>query len=188
MKALWRRLSAWRRADDRLVAAANTVALMVAWNTPFYPLYVLWAAGSDGMPYALATLCSLPFFAAVPAVARRTPRLGRAMLPFVGVVNSVFCTWLLGQDSGTELFHLPCILLGGLLFRPSERWWQLGMVGLPIVVVVLFHGRYGTPPHIYTVAEYRALFAMNLFSVATLMGFLALLFGPAGAVAATEPN
>jgi hypothetical protein len=182
MSELWRRLAAWRHAEDSLVAAANTVALVVAWNTPFYPLYVWWAAGSGGMPYALATLCSLPFFAAVPEVTRRSPRAGRAMLPVVGVVNSVFCTWLLGADSGTELFNLPCIVLGGLLFRPSERVWQLAIVGLPIAALLLFHGHYGTPPHVYTAEQYHGLFAMNLFSVATLFGFMALLFGPASPV------
>jgi len=181
MRHLWRGFQAWRHADDPLVASANTVALVVGWNTPFYPLYVWWAAGPSGMPYALATLCSLPFFFAVPEVTRRAPRAGRAMLPIVGSANSVFCTWLLGAGSGTELFHLPCILLGGLLFRRSERLWQLGVIGLPMVAVFALHGRYGAPPHEYTAAQYEALFSMNLFSVVTLFGFLALLFAPSGA-------
>ncbi len=181
IRRAWAWFQAWRRADDPQVAAANTVALMVAWNTPFYPLYVWWAAGSDGMPYALATWCSLPFFAVIPEVAKRAPRAGRAMLPVVGVVNSLFCSWLLGGASGTELFNLPCVLLGGLLFRPSEPWLKYTMTGLPLVVLFAFHGRYGSPPHVYTAEQYHALFSMNLFSVATLFGFLGLLFAPSNA-------
>ncbi len=178
MQRLWRRFQAWHHSEDTLVSAANSVSLVVASNTPFYPFYVWWSAGSGGMPYVWASLCSFPFFLAVPSVTRRAPMLGRVMLPIIGVLNSVFCTWLLGADSGTELFNLPCILLGGLLFRPSERRTKLAMIGLPIAAVIALHGHYGHPPHLYTDAEYRALFTMNLFSVSTLTGFLALLFAP----------
>jgi hypothetical protein len=33
-------------ADDPRAAAANFVALVLAWNTPFYPLYLLGIAGA----------------------------------------------------------------------------------------------------------------------------------------------
>lgn len=157
--------------------------MVVAWNTPFYPLYVLWVAGREGMPLAWLTLCAFPFFLAVPSATRRASWLGRAMLPIVGVANTVFCTWLLGAASGTELFFLPCVLLGGLLFRPPERWLQRALIVLPIATMFLLHGHYGIPPHVYTTEHYQALFTMNLFSVATLSGFLALVFAPGSGAA-----
>jgi hypothetical protein len=33
-------------SDDPRVAAANLVAMVLAWNTPFYPLYLRGAAGA----------------------------------------------------------------------------------------------------------------------------------------------
>jgi hypothetical protein len=186
LKQLWRRFQAWRGSDDPQVAAANAVALVVASNTPFYPFYVWWAAGADGMPYVWATLCSFPLFLAVPSVSRRAPLVGRAMLPIVGVANTMFCTWLLGAAAGTELFNLPCIALGAMLFRPAERWLRLALIALPIAVLFVLHGHYAAPPHLYSAEQYRALFTINLFSVATLTGFLGLVFAPQSEV--TEPT
>ena len=178
LRRLWAVFQAWRHSDDRLVDAANTIALVVAWNTPFYPLYVWWVAGSEGMPVALLSLCAFPLYLLVPELTRRSSRLGRAALPILGVANTMFCTWLLGQQSGTELFYLPCIVIGALLFRPPDRWLRRGLIVLPIAALIGLHGGYGAPPHRYSAAHYDALFSMNLFSVATLTGFLGLVFAP----------
>ena len=161
---------------DGKTATANLVALVVAWNTPLYPLYVWWAAGSSGMPWALLSLSSLPFFLAVPVIARRSSLAARMALPLVGTVNTLFCTWLLGEAAGEQLFLLPCVTLGAMLFRPTERAPMLFLSVLPVVAFLALQGRYPAPPHLYDAAQYHALLSMNALSVGCLTVFLGLLF------------
>ena len=138
---------------DGLAATANLVAVVIAWNTPFYPLYVWWAAGPSGMPWALLSLCSLPFFLAVPVIARRSSLAARVALPLVGTANTVFCTWLLGEAAGEQLFLLPCAALGAMLFRPAERAPMLILSVLPLVAFLALQGRYPAPPHLSAGAQ-----------------------------------
>jgi hypothetical protein len=170
------RLSAYMSNDEPLAAAGNKVALVLAGNTPFYPLYVVWLAGSGGMPVLLMTLLVFPLFLLVPAISRRRPLLGRATLSLAGLANTVFCTWLLGEKSGTELFLVPCIMLASLSFGAGERGWMLLLAALPLGAYVLLHGHYGAPPHLYPDDAYAALFSMNAISVGTLSIFLGIVF------------
>ncbi len=165
---------------ESLTATANLVAVIIAWNTPFYPLYVWWAAGASGMPWALLSLCSLPFFAAVPAISRRSSLAGRIALPVIGTVNTLFCTWLLGEPAGEQLFLLPCATLGAMLFRPAERVPMLGLAVLPLIAFAALQGRYPAPPYKYEPVQYHALLSMNALSVGCLTIFLALLFARRG--------
>ncbi len=105
------------RADpDPQAALANTVALVIVGNQPFYPLYLHAIVGRAAWP-AWITLVTLPLFAIIPAVARRNALIGRAMLPIIGTANSILATKLIGVDTGVELFLLPCVLLAAMLFR-----------------------------------------------------------------------
>jgi len=169
-------LSAYASNAQPLAAAGNKVALVLAGNTPFYPVYVVVLAGSDGMPWLLMTLFSFPFFLMVPAISRRHPLLGRLTLSLAGTINTVFCTWLLGERSGTELFLIPCITLASLLFGAGERGWMLLLVALPPGAYYLLHGNYGAPPYLYRDDAYAALFSMNAISVGTLSIFLGIVF------------
>ena len=56
------RIGAYAANDEPLAAAGNKVALVLAGNAPFYPLYVIALAGSDGMPWLLMTLLAFPIF------------------------------------------------------------------------------------------------------------------------------
>jgi hypothetical protein len=170
------RLITYASNDDPLTAAGNKVALVLAGNTPFYPMYVVGLAGSEGMPALLMTLFSFPVFAMVPAISRRAPLLGRATLSLAGTVNTVFCTWLLGERSGTELFLIPCITLAGLLFGASERFLMLLLAALPLGAYILLHGNFGPPPHIYPDGAYAAMVSLNAISVGTLSIFLGIVF------------
>jgi hypothetical protein len=170
------RLSSYAFNDDPLTAAGNKVALVLAGNTPFYPIYVISLAGSDGMPALLMTLFAFPVFGLVPAIARRNPLVGRATLSLAGSINTVFCTWLLGEKSGTELFLIPCITLASLLFGAGELFWKLFLAVLPLGAYILLHGQYGKPPHIYPDDAYATLFSMNAISVGTLSIFLGIVF------------
>lgn len=169
-------LAEYTANDDPLTAAGNLVALVLAGNGPFYPLYVVWMAGADGMPWVLLTMLSTPVFFAVPAVARRNALLGRIMLALATTGNTVFCTWVLGVQSGTELFLLPCATLASLLFYRSERVLMLVLAGLPVAAYLLLHSRYGAPPHLYQADGYAALFGMNAFSAGMISIFLGIAF------------
>ncbi len=172
------RITDWFRAytdnPDPLAGTGNLVALVLAGNGPFYPLYVAYVAGVGGMPWLLLTLLSAPFFFAVPALARMHSRLGRVALSLFATGNTVFCTWLLGEPSGIELFLLPCAMLASVLFRPSERLLMLPLAGLPVVAYLFLHGRYGAPPHLYQASEYAGLLSMNAFSAAMISIFIGI--------------
>lgn len=183
LSALWRRLEAYAAHDDPLVAAGNWIALVVVSNQPFYPLY-LYAIVGDGLAPSLVTFLSTPFFAAVPAVSRRHPVAGRALLPLVGIANVVVSAKAFGVSSGVELFLIPCALIAASLFRPSERRVGLPIVGLALAAYFLLHGRYGAPFGDYSAMEYAALFSLNAVSAATLTAFVGLLL--AGIVSRAE--
>jgi hypothetical protein len=128
------------------------------------------------MPWLLMTVFSLPFFFIVPAVARHNPLLGRIALSLTATGNTVFCTWLLGEPSGTELFLLPCATLASLLFRRSERVLMLALAGLPVVAYLILHDRYAAPPHAYQADAYSALFSMNAVSAGMISIFIGIVF------------
>jgi hypothetical protein len=161
---------------DGLAAAGNLVALVLAGNAPFYPLYVVFVAGAGGMPWLLLTMASFPFFFAVPAIARRNSLAGRIALALVTTLNTVFCSWLLGEAAGTELFLLPCATLASLLFRRSERLLMLPLAGLPVAAYLLLHGRYPAPPFLYPPDAYASLFSMNAVSAGMISIFIGIVF------------
>lgn len=161
---------------DTLAGTGNFVAVVLAWNAPFYPFYVWLLAGSGALPSALLTALSLPVMAAVPAVSRRSGLAGRAMLCLAGTANSVWCAWVLGEPAGVALFLLPCIMLAALLFRAAEWPAYAPLVALPMLCGWFMPGRLPPPPHVYTAAQYSHLVNMNAASVAVLIAFLGYLF------------
>lgn len=169
-------LACYTANPDPLAATGNLVALVLAGNGPFYPLYVAYVAGLGGMPWLLLTLASFPFFLSVPALARVHSRLGRIALSLMATGNTVFCTWLLGEASGVGLFLLPCAGLSSLLFRPSERLLMLPLAGLPVAAFVFLHGNYAPAPYVYETAEYNGLLSMNAFSAAMITIFIGIVF------------
>jgi len=164
-------------AEDPRVEMANVIAMVLAWNTPFYPLYLLGAAGAAMQPGAWFTLAVFPVFLAIPAITRRSPFAGRVLLAGAGLVNTVWCTWLLGEESGTQLFLLACIALVPIIFRQGERFAFLGFLALPIVWALASHGRYPASPFACQGAACESLVWLNAFSVSCLSAFLALMTG-----------
>lgn len=160
---------------DQRVASANLIALVVASNQPFYPLYLLWLVGEQITP-AWFTFLSTPFFLAVPAVARKNSVAGRALLPIAGIGNTILCAWLFGVPSAVEIFLIPCAVISLLVFRPSERFAGFALAGAALGTFLFLHGAYGTPLVTYSLEEYAALARLNAVSAAMLAGFVALLF------------
>ena len=69
------RLRTYAAHDDPATTVANAIALIVGWNGPFYPLYVVALAGAGVGPAVALTALSTPFFLAIPALARRSSRV-----------------------------------------------------------------------------------------------------------------
>ena len=175
MKAALSLLRRYAAADDPRVAAANLVALVLAWNTPFYPLYLLGAAGATMRDAAWLTLFSFPIFVAVPTITRWNAFWGRVVLVIGGTANTLFCTWLLSEASGTALFLLPCITLAALLFRRAEITALASLLILPILAGIAMSGRYPTSPFACGGAACASILWLNAVSVAILLAFLGVL-------------
>ena len=158
-------------SDDSHVAAANFVAMVLAWNQPFYPLYLLGILGENAWVGLPPVLSGIAFFT-VPALARRWSLLGRIAMPVFGMANTVLCLFLLGDRSGVALFLIPCAMLAAMLFRWRERFVMLGVASLPLVVWLALRGALPAPPVVFTDTEYQSLCMLNAVSVGGLMVFL----------------
>lgn len=172
--AITDRVRAYAHHPDPLVELGNWVALLVASNQPFYPLYLYWLV-SDEITASLFTFLSTPFFLAVPAVSRWNGIAGRALLPLTGIANTVLCAKLFGVQSAVEMFLIPCALLALILFRPRERLFAFALAGVALAAYMLPGGGYGMPWHVYAAGEYDALARLNIISAAMLSGFVALM-------------
>lgn len=169
------RLRAYAANPDPLAAAADTIALVVAGNQPFYPLYLHAIAGTAAWP-AWLTLLTMPLFVAIPAVARRHSLAGRAMLPVVGVANTMLAAKVIGVASAVELFLLPCVLLAALLFRARERAVMVPVLALPFLAYVMLDPLLGAPMRTFGAEVYRSITRVNALSVAGLTSCIGFLF------------
>jgi hypothetical protein len=137
-------LRAYTSSDNPRVLACNTVAMVIAWNQPYYPLYLWWIVGRDawvGIPDAFSGI----LFFAVPAIARRSGMLGRVAMVTLSVANVVFCSMMLGEAAGVQLLFLPCGMLAAMLFTWRERFVMLAMTALPLVAWLMTRGRLNIP-------------------------------------------
>lgn len=170
--------SGWARLvghDDPLVRAANVTALMLAGNQPIYPLY-LWLLVGGAWWQAWVVMLAVPFFAAVPLVARRRPLLGRLLLAATGIANVIAASLALGAQAGVAVLLLPCAALGAMLFRAGERWAMLGIVGASMLSWLVLADRPGT---VFDAAQYAAIARLNALSALALFGFLGFVIGGA---------
>ncbi len=176
--SFWRRLSTYAAAEDPLTHATNKLALVLASNQPFYPLYFWWATGERSWIPAL-TFISTPFFLASPLVARRFPDIGRLYFPFVGAINTFFCAFIFGVPSGVELFLAPCLVIAAFSCRAKERL-ALGVFLVALLgAFVLLHGHYGSPLYATTPDKYEALLSLNGYSAAILCVIAAWMYSAA---------
>jgi hypothetical protein len=151
------RIKSYAAHDDPAAEMANTVALSVGSNLPFYPVYMLLLLGRHVFPLCILTALATPAFLIVPWLACRSSRWGRVALPLIGTVNTLWCIKLLGPASGVGLFLYPCILLAVLLFRPGERSLCLGLATFALVLYFLPSQLLGTPVIFLSSAEARAM-------------------------------
>lgn len=174
----WRWVGRYMHHPDPPAAAMNRVAMVIGWNTPLYPLYLLAMPGTGLFPAGWLTLSATPLFLAVPAVMRRSALAGRLLMPAVGAANSVFGVWVMGPASGTTLFLLPCAILAALLHRPAELHWRLAVLAFVAAAYLLCVSDVLHPLTKLAPETSAAIFRLNGFSLVCLMAFLALVFAP----------
>lgn len=182
LKGLWAAVERYAAHADPRVTACNWIALVVASNQPFYPLYVEAVAGRGGFA-AMLTFLSTPFFALAPLVARRHDRIGRAMLPLAGIANSLLALVLFGEASGVLLFLAPCVVIAGLAFRPDERGWSFPLIGVAALAYFAGPMLAATPMVSLDEAGSLALLRVNAFSAGCLLALTGLTFSGAMAAA-----
>ena len=163
---------------DPITRATVSVAWVIVGNKPLYPVYI-WYLTGNGVTASLATLLSIPFFLAIPLLARHSSFAARMAFVLVGTLDTLFETKLYGQGSGTELFFAACIMLAALSFHAEEKWWRRGMVAFVFAVFVFSRNWIGAPLHIWSDGDLSRLLDLNAFSVACLMAFVALRY-PSG--------
>ena len=174
----WRALTAYVASPDPKVAATNWVAILVALNQPFYPLYIRGFVGDDGWVSTL-TFLSTPLFAAIPWLSRRASLAGRAMLPLTGAANTMLTDKAFGSASGVELFLFPCAMAAAMAFRARERAALLIVLGLIAGAFLILHDRMGAPLHAFSVEETARFQTINIWSAAGLTLLIALQFSGA---------
>jgi hypothetical protein len=123
------------------------------------------------------TFISTPLFALVPAVMRRSSRLGRSLMLCAGIGNTLLCRFVFGPSSGVEAFLFPCLMLSTLLFRPGERLYAASFTALGFAAYLLPVDAIATPLHLYQPQEYLALQRLNFLSAASLAVLIGWLFG-----------
>lgn len=164
-------IGAYAAHPDPRAAIANTVALVIVSNQPFYPLYLYWAV-SPAIAPSYVTFLSTPFFAAVPAAMRCSPLFGRSLLLLAGIGNTLLCRVAFGTGSGVEAFLFPCLMLALMLFRRSERLFALSFAALAFIAYLVPLAPLGTPLHLYEAGEYAALQRLNFLSAASLTALI----------------
>jgi hypothetical protein len=170
------RLRAYYSHDDPAAERANVIALIVGWNGPFYPLYVVALVGRHSAAFAPLTMLATPLFLALPWLSRRSSCAARFGLVLVGTANTLWCMKLLGDSSGVELFLLPCAALATLLFREQEQAAFLAAVALPLVAYFIPLSVFGPAVIPLNAAESARLYALNMASVLVLTAVLAVQF------------
>lgn len=167
-----------RQALDPLTQASVTIAWVIIANKPFYPLYVWWLVG-QGVGMSAVTLASVPFFLAIPFIARRSPFLARLALPLVGTLDTVFETVIFGKASATLLFLAPCMALATISFYAAEKWWQRGLACFIFVSFAVSWSVIKDPVFPWNGDQLATLLSINAFAVASLMAFIGLRYAGA---------
>lgn len=172
-------ISRYAASQDPLVAATNGIALLIASNQPFYPLYVWYLIGGDAALVSLVTWFSTPLFLAVPYVARRNSVAGRMLMVIAGAANTFICAKIFGQATAVELFLAPCAMIAALAFRRSEYWASLVLLAAGFALFAILQGRYGAPWVHLSEAQVQSFVMLHVYSVAALVAFIGWTFSGA---------
>ncbi|MCZ7859740.1 hypothetical protein O9X81_24395 [Agrobacterium salinitolerans] len=159
---------------DDLTKATLTIVWVIILNKPFYPLYVWYLVDAGAAEASLVTLLSLPFFLAIPLLAKKSRLAARVALPVVGTLDTLFETAIFGHPSGTEFFFAACIMLAALSFHAEEKLWQYAIAILVFIAFVCSRTFLGAAVQSWSADDLATLLNLNAFSAASLMAFIAL--------------
>ena len=155
--------------------AGNLLAFLIGTNQPFYPVYLAMLVGG-GAWRALPLLASMPFFLAVPLLARRSPLLARILFLLTCLGNIVLAIWMIGAASGLAMLFIPAAAIAAILFRAGERVPMLAMVGLSMAG---WWGTGGMSPDVFSPSEYAAMQRLNAMSAIGLCGVIGIVLSAA---------
>jgi hypothetical protein len=174
------KLSGWIRTymahKDPATGVSNLVAMVVGWNGPLYPIFLIALAGWSVSGPALLTAVAAPFFLAIPAIARRSSRAARSALPIFGTINTLWCIKVLGMACQLELFLIPCVVMSALLYRRNERFLLLLVASISFAANFLPASFFGTPIIELSATAAHHLGALNEGSVVALAFLMAWQF------------
>jgi hypothetical protein len=176
---LWGAYRRYQAHPDPLVAASNSIALLIGSSQPFFPLYVWYLVSGEAARISLLTFLTTPFFLAVPFVSRRNGTVGKTLLVVTGAANTFACAKYFGPSSAVETFLLPCAMLATLSFRRAEYAVALTLLGGGLAAFLLFQGGYGTPLAALSAAEAASFASLNIYSVAVLTAWIGWTFASA---------
>jgi hypothetical protein len=143
-------------------------------RTSPFTRYIYFSVSRQIAPILL-TFLSTPFFLAIPAIARRSPVFGRALLPLIGLANVVVSAKAFGAASGVAMFILPCALIAAAFFRPSERIFAFALLALALAIFLGIDSLALVPVHVYSQTEYAAFVRLNALSASALVALLGLI-------------
>ncbi len=168
LKQLRDAYTAYIAHPDPLMEAGNLLAFVIGSNQPFYPIYLAFIAGT-GAWRALPLLASMPFFLAVPLLARRSPLGARLLLIIASLANIVAAIAMIGAQSGLAVLFVPAAAMAAMLFRDREKLVMLALVGLSMAGWLLT-GDMG--PDAFRAAEYASMQRLNAMSAIGLCGVI----------------
>lgn len=158
-----------------LQRANNVLALLVAANQPFYPLYVRGFAGPDG-GVTFLTLLTTPLFLAVPALSRGAPGYAIASVPVIGLLNAAIATIALGRSVGIELFIVPCLAVAALVTDKSNAKVVLPGALAALMVFLLVYAADPGPLHRFDESARAVVYRLNAICVASLTIYILVAF------------
>jgi hypothetical protein len=176
LKQGWKAGVAWMRRfaghPDPLVETSNWMAWAIGTHLPLWPLYLWLAAGRQVFPTALLTMALTPLFLVVPLLSRWNGLIGRIAMLLAGLANTVFTMWVLGQNTGTDLFFAPCAALAAVGFRHRERGWMLGFTLLPAGIFYLLQFFPLVPLRHFDARSAHQILILNALSIGVVIALL----------------
>ena len=170
LKKLQRAYAEYIAHSDPLMEAGNLLAFVIGTNQPFYPIYLLFIVDA-GSWRALPLLASMPFFLAVPLLARRFPMGARILLVLTSLANILLAVAMIGAQAGLAVLFIPCGAIAAILFRDRERLVMLAMVALAMAGWLVTNGM---GPDVFSPSEYASMQRLNAMSAIGLCGVIGI--------------
>jgi hypothetical protein len=156
---------------DGQTNASKSIAWLIVFNKPFYPLYVWWLT-EKGLEASLWMLLSAPLYACLPWLARRNSFWLRAGVPLLGTCDTVLAQTLFGDRAAAGLFLLPCALLLGLALRTSEAHIVAALTAAGFLLVAASRLAPSMPIYLLSTDDLAAVANLHFFSATGLAAFI----------------